>query len=124
MFLAFGEVMARIAPEAHLRWAQSLPGRVQVTWGGGEANVAASLAMFGKPTRYLTSLPETPIARSLEGKTHRNNLRIELLANARVGVIQQGGHLWFVNICPGHEENRSRVIVSDDLHELLGSVPK
>ncbi len=65
MFLAFGEVMARIAPEARLRWAQSLPGRVQVTWGGGEANVAASLAMFGKSTRYLTSLPDTPIARSL-----------------------------------------------------------
>ena len=65
MFLAFGEVMARIAPEGHLRWAQSLPGRVQVTWGGGEANVAVSLAMFGKPTRYLTSLPKTPIARSL-----------------------------------------------------------
>jgi len=65
MFLAFGEVMARVAPEARSRWAQSLPGRVQITWGGGEANVAASLAMFGKPARYLTALPETPIARSL-----------------------------------------------------------
>ena len=65
MFLAFGEVMARIAPEARLRWAQSLPGRVQVTWGGGEANVAASLAMFGRPSRYLTALPETPVARAL-----------------------------------------------------------
>lgn len=65
MFLAFGEVMARFAPEAHLRWAQALPGRVQVTWGGGEANVAASLAMFGKPVRYVTALPETPVARSL-----------------------------------------------------------
>ena len=59
MFLAFGEVMARMAPESHLRWAQSLPGRVEVTWGGGEANVAASLAMLGKPTRYLTALPDT-----------------------------------------------------------------
>jgi 2-dehydro-3-deoxygluconokinase len=65
MFMAFGEVMARIAPEARLRWAQSLPGRVQVTWGGGEANVAVSLSIFGKSTRYLTALPNTPIARSL-----------------------------------------------------------
>ena len=47
MFLTFGEVMARIAPPGHLRWRQSVPGHVEVTWGGGEANVAASLAMFG-----------------------------------------------------------------------------
>ena len=65
MFLAFGEVMARIAPADRLRWGQTLPGQVEVTWGGGEANVAASLAMFGKPVRYLTSLPKTPIARAL-----------------------------------------------------------
>ena len=45
MFLVFGEVMARIAPEGRLRWRQSLPGRVEVTWGGGEANVGVSLAL-------------------------------------------------------------------------------
>ena len=37
--------MARIAPPQHLRWRQALPGAVEVTWGGGEANVCASLAM-------------------------------------------------------------------------------
>ena len=47
MFLGFGEVMMRIAPEHKLRLRQVLPGRVEITWGGGEANVCASLAMFG-----------------------------------------------------------------------------
>lgn len=65
MFLAFGEIMARIAPPGQLRWRQALPGGVQVTWGGGEANVCASLAMLGQPARYLTALPRTPIAESL-----------------------------------------------------------
>lgn len=65
MFLTFGEVMARIAPPGHLRWPQSLPGSVQVAWGGGEANVAASLAMFGQQARYLTALPKQPIAEAL-----------------------------------------------------------
>jgi 2-dehydro-3-deoxygluconokinase len=65
MFLTFGEVMARIAPAGHLRWPQTLPGSVQVTWGGGEANVAASLAMFGMPARYLTALPKQPVAEAL-----------------------------------------------------------
>jgi 2-dehydro-3-deoxygluconokinase len=65
MFLTFGEVMARIAPAGHLRWPQTLPGSVQVTWGGGEANVAASLAMFGQPARYLTAMPKQPVAEAL-----------------------------------------------------------
>jgi 2-dehydro-3-deoxygluconokinase len=65
MFLAFGEVMGRIAPPGHLRWGQALPGSVQVTWGGGEANVCASLALLGAKARYLTALPRTPIAEAL-----------------------------------------------------------
>jgi 2-dehydro-3-deoxygluconokinase len=65
MLLAFGEIMARIAPPGQLRWRQSLPGAVNVTWGGGEANVCASLAMFGQPARYLTALPRTPIAEAI-----------------------------------------------------------
>lgn len=65
MYLAFGEIMARIAPEGRLRWPQAVPGRVEVTWGGGEANVSASLAMFGQSVRYLTALPRQAIAESL-----------------------------------------------------------
>ena len=67
MILGFGEIMARIAPTGHLRWRQSLPGAVEVTWGGGEANVCASLALFGQPARFLTALPRTPIAEALAG---------------------------------------------------------
>ncbi len=65
MFLAFGEIMARLAPEGHLRWRQAVPGRIQVTWGGGEANVCASLALFGQPVRYLTALPRHAISEAL-----------------------------------------------------------
>ncbi len=65
MLLAFGEIMARIAPPGQLRWRQTLPGAVNVTWGGGEANVCASLAMFGQKARYLTALPRTPIAEAI-----------------------------------------------------------
>src|SRR5438067_233674 len=65
MLLAFGEIMARIAPPGRLRWGQALPGAVNVTWGGGEANVCASLAMFGQQARYLTALPRTPIAEAI-----------------------------------------------------------
>ena len=66
MFLGFGEVMMRVSPGQNLRWQQALPGPVEVTWGGGEANVCASLAMYGHPVRYLTALPDNPLSRSLE----------------------------------------------------------
>jgi len=65
MFLAFGEIMMRVAPPGLLRFRQALPGAVDCTFGGGEANVCASLAIFGRPTRYLTALPGHAVADSL-----------------------------------------------------------
>lgn len=65
MFLAFGEIMARLAPTDRLRWRQALPGKIEVTWGGGEANVSASLAMFGHPVRYVTALPRQALAETI-----------------------------------------------------------
>lgn len=75
MFLAFGEVMARIAPQSNRRWQQTLPGQVEVTWGGGEANVCASLAIYGNQVRYLTALPDNPLGRALE--TSLRGLRVD-----------------------------------------------
>lgn len=65
MFLTFGEVMLRLAPEGNLRFDQALPGNLEATFGGGEANVAASLAILGAEARYMTALPDNPIAEVL-----------------------------------------------------------
>src|SRR5688572_29250227 len=66
MLLAFGEIMARIAPPGSLRWRQALPGAVQVTWGGGEANVCASVSMLGQKARYITALPRSSITEAID----------------------------------------------------------
>jgi 2-dehydro-3-deoxygluconokinase len=65
MYLTFGEIMMRVAPEGFLRFRQCMPGKVDITFAGGEANVCASLAMLGERTRYLTALPDHAIAESL-----------------------------------------------------------
>jgi 2-dehydro-3-deoxygluconokinase len=65
MFLAFGEIMVRIGPGGFLRFRQVLPGKLEATFGGGEANVCASLAMLGRPTRFLTALPRHAVAQGL-----------------------------------------------------------
>ena len=58
MFLGFGEIMMRVAPRGHYRLAQVLPGSVDVTFAGAEANVCVSLALFGARARYLTMIPD------------------------------------------------------------------
>ena len=60
----FGEVMLRLAPQGKKRFAQVLPGSLDATFGGGEANVCASIAMLGGRSRYLTALPDNPIVKA------------------------------------------------------------
>ncbi len=59
--VTFGEIMGRIAPPGFLRFTQALPGTMDFTFGGGEANVAASLALFGAEASFVTALPKNPI---------------------------------------------------------------
>ena len=60
----FGEVMLRLCPPGVKRFAQSMPGTLECSFGGGEANVCASIAMLGGKSRYLTALPDNPIAKA------------------------------------------------------------
>lgn len=41
--VTFGEIMGRLSPENLLRFRQSCPGKLNITFAGAEANVAASL---------------------------------------------------------------------------------
>jgi 2-dehydro-3-deoxygluconokinase len=58
----FGEIMLRLSPPGFLRFEQASSFDVQ--FGGGEANVAISLARFGVPVEYVTCLPTNEIADS------------------------------------------------------------
>ncbi len=57
--VTFGELMLRLKPEGFLRFGQA--SRLESSFGGGEANVAASLARFGHNARWVSALPEGPI---------------------------------------------------------------
>jgi 2-dehydro-3-deoxygluconokinase len=60
--ITFGEIMLRLAPPGFLRLTQAT--ELTATFGGGEANVAVSLANYGIPVEYVTRLPENDIART------------------------------------------------------------
>ncbi|WP_106830336.1 sugar kinase [Parabacteroides pacaensis] len=60
--VTFGEIMLRLATPDYLRFCQS--NILTATFGGGEANVAVSLANYGLNTEFVTRLPENDIARA------------------------------------------------------------
>ena len=58
--ITFGEIMLRLAPEGYYRFLQA--DKYGATYGGGEANVAVSLAGFGIDCAFVTKLPNNDIA--------------------------------------------------------------
>ncbi len=57
--VTFGEIMLRLSPPGYERFLQSPV--FCATFGGGEANVATSLARFGLDSYYVTRLPKNDI---------------------------------------------------------------
>jgi 2-dehydro-3-deoxygluconokinase len=57
--VCFGEIMMRLTPPGFQRFVQARS--FDVIFGGGEANVAVSLANFGVPVEYVTRLPKNEI---------------------------------------------------------------
>ncbi len=62
--VTFGEIMLRLSPPGHLRFNQARS--FDVIYGGGESNVAVSLAHFGIDTDYVTRLPQNDVGDACE----------------------------------------------------------
>jgi 2-dehydro-3-deoxygluconokinase len=59
--VTFGEIMLRLAPPGHQRLLQAIPGSLEATFAGAEANVAAGIASLGGNAAFVTSLPDSPL---------------------------------------------------------------
>lgn len=57
--VTFGEIMLRLSPPGFLRFSQT--NSFEVVYGGGESNVAVSLANYGVPVDFVTRLPKNDI---------------------------------------------------------------
>jgi len=57
--VSFGEIMMRLSPPGYQRFIQARS--FDLTFGGGEANVAVALANFGIPVDYVTRLPQNDL---------------------------------------------------------------
>ena len=68
-YLTFGEIMLRLKSPGHECLFQN--GTLEATFGGGEANVAVSLANFGVDAAFLTVLPDNPVGSACMGELRR-----------------------------------------------------
>ena len=84
--VTFGEIMLRLVPPGFERFSQAK--QLCATFGGGEANVAVSLANFGMKVDYVTRLPKNDIAESCLMELRRYKVGTEkiVFGGDRIGI--------------------------------------
>jgi 2-dehydro-3-deoxygluconokinase len=84
--LTFGEIMLRLATPGYERFKQTR--QFNASFGGGEANVAVSLANFGLIVDYVTRLPKNDIAEACLMDLRRYNVGTEniIFGGDRIGI--------------------------------------
>lgn len=84
--VTMGEIMLRLSTPGHKRFVQSES--FDVVYGGGEANVAVSLANYGLDAHFVTKLPQNLIGRSAVNHLRRFGVRTNHIARGgeRVGI--------------------------------------
>ena len=84
--VTFGEIMLRLATPGFLRFIQA--DNFDVIYGGGESNVAVSLANYGIDTEYVTRLPENPIGKCALAHLRKFNVGTQHIAwgGERLGI--------------------------------------
>ena len=84
--ITFGEIMLRLAPEGYSRFVQAAS--YGATYGGGEANVAVSLAGFGIDAAFVTKLPKHEIGQAAVNRLREFGVDTSLIVRGgdRVGI--------------------------------------
>lgn len=107
--VTFGEIMLRLAPEGYLRFIQA--DKYGATYGGGEANVAVSLANFGVDAVFVTKLPENDIA---EGA-----VRALRAAGVDTSLITRGGDRIGIYFLEKGASQRPSKVIYDRAHSAI-----
>ena len=127
--ITFGEIMLRLAPEGYYRFVQA--DSFGATYGGGEANVAVSLANYGFDAKFVTKLPTHEIGQAAVNSLRKYGVDTSYIARggSRVGIyfLEKGASqrhkLWskekagqvmgklceYVDVCIANEEDAADV---------------
>jgi len=110
--VTFGEIMLRLSPPGFERFFQSPV--LGATFGGGEANVAVSLAHFGLDSYFVTRLPKHAI-----GDAAVKAVRAE---GVRTDFIQRGGDRVGIYFAEAGASQRASTVVYDRAHSAIADM--
>jgi len=110
--VCFGELMLRLSPPGFERLLQS--SSLQATFGGGEANVAVSLAQFGHESHFVTRLPQNAI-----GDAAIKTLRAE---GVHVDHVQRGGDRIGIYFAETGASQRPSTVIYDRAHSAVSQM--
>ena len=112
--VTFGEIMLRLSPPGREAFFQSP--RLEATFGGGEANVAVSLARFGHPVRYASVIPPNDIGEAALRELRRWGVETD-------GVVRGGRRLGIYFAETGANQRPSKVVYDRDHSALAEAKP-
>jgi 2-dehydro-3-deoxygluconokinase len=107
--ITFGEIMLRLAPVGYERFVQSK--EFGVVYGGGEANVAVSLANYGMDAHFVTKLPKHEIGQSAVNELRRFGVNTE--------YIVRGGERVGIYFCEKGTSQRPSKVIYDRSHSAI-----
>lgn len=112
--ITFGEIMLRLSPPGWKRFSQA--SSFDVVYGGGESNVAVSLANYGVPSQFVTRLPENDL-----GDCALMELRKRGVDTSR--IVKGGDRLGIYFLETGAVSRGSKVVY-DRAHSAMSTIEK
>jgi len=113
-YVSFGEIMLRLKAPGHERLFQSP--QMEAVFGGGEANVAVSLANFGLDAGFVTALPDNDI-----GDAAIRELRSFGVDTA--GIIRAGSRVGLYYLETGANQRPSKVVYDRSHSSIAEATP-
>ena len=110
--ITFGEIMLRLAPPGFLRFSQAT--QFEAMYGGGESNVAVSLANYGVPVDFVTRLPNNDIGASAMMELRKRGVGVDK-------IIYGGDRLGIYFLETGAVSRGSKVIY-DRAHSAMSEI--
>ena len=112
--VTFGEIMLRLTPPSFRRFSQT--SSFEAIYGGGESNVAVSLANYGVPVDFITRLPDNDIG----------ECALMELCKRGVGTqhISWGGERLGIYFLEIGAVSRGSKVVYDRAHSAMSTIEK
>jgi 2-dehydro-3-deoxygluconokinase len=112
--VTFGEIMLRLTPPGMQRFSQA--NSFDVVYGGGESNVAVSLANYGLPTELVTRLPDNDLGECAMMEMRKRNVGTQ--------HILRGGERLGIYFLEMGAVSRGSKVVYDRAHSGMASIEK